>query len=140
MKSWQGRSCRKTIRFLEMERAAAVDGKTIDQDGRVAPRGPLPRPLAEIDADLATWRGRLAGPEPKTVPVLWETCPACRQCGRKLRPTFEMVSVRVDTLEGFHTVEEPGDLKGYGYAARGHFCSLRCGWEFAVKSVEGTQL
>ena len=136
MKSWQGRSCRKEIRRLEIERSGSVEGRAIGQDGRLLPPGCLPRLLSEIDAELTTWRSRLAGPEPKAAPVLWETCPPCRACGRKLRPTFEMVSVRVETKEGHHTILEPGELKGFGYNALGHFCTLRCGWRFAVDSLE----
>ena len=139
MKSWKGLSCRKLVRFFELERAAAAEGRVWDQDGKRDPhRGPLPRALIDIDADLSLWRSRLAGPEPKPAPVVpaGET-PMCRHCSRKLRPEFKLVSTRVETPDGgYYTVDEPGELKGFGYMARGYFCSLRCGWGFAVDLLE----
>lgn len=133
MRSWQGRSCRKMVRQFtdELSIAAACRWERF-------PDGGYPRPREEIEADITLWRSRLAGPEPTPEPeVPQEARPVCRQCGQKLRPTFEKVSVRVDTSEGFHTVDEPGKLIGFGYNARGHFCSLHCGWRFAVDTVEG---
>ncbi len=72
--------------------------------------------------------------------------PPCRECGKPLKPTFEYVSVRHDQVDalgnaGFITIaEKTGRIRGYGYAALGHFCSLRCGWAFAVKAVERGRL
>lgn len=135
MKSWQGQSCRKTVRHLELELELALTGKAIDRNGNDQSRGVLPRPIKEIYADLATWRSRLAGPEPKLAPPV--EAPDCRRCGKKLRPEFDVVSRRVETHEGHHTVDEPGALRGFGYNGRGYFCSLRCGWGFAVELLEG---
>ena len=135
MKSWKGVSCRKTVRALEIELAGALEGRAVDRDGKNLPSGMLARSRTQIEKDLALWRSRLAGPELPADPVV--SCPACQQCGVKLRPTFDRVSVRVDTSEGFHTREQAGALLGFGYLARGHFCSLRCGWAFAINTVEG---
>lgn len=54
------------------------------------------------------------------------SAPTCRQCGKKLAPTFETRSVRVDTTEIVE--KQTGKILGYGYSRRGHFCSLRCGF------------
>jgi hypothetical protein len=128
------------VRQFELERGWAVEGKAMGSDEREAPRGFLPRTLAEIDEDITLWKSRLAGPEPKAAPVVPEGETAtCRHCSRKLRPTFKLVSTRVETPDGgCYVVDEPGELLGFGYTARGHFCSLRCGWRFAVDSIEGT--
>lgn len=140
MRSWRGQSCRKTVRHFEFELSEARMGRAVDRNGDPAEKGVLPRPEAEIEADLQLWRSRLAGPEPKEAPeVLPEERPSCRQCGQKLRPSFRMVSKRVETNEGYYTVDEPGELEGFGYMARGHFCSLRCGWRFAVDHIEETE-
>lgn len=140
MKSWKGTSCRKRVRFLELERTAAVEGIALGRDERPQPRGVLPRPLTEIDTDLALWRSRLAGPEPAAAPDVPEAQrPTCRQCGARLRPTFETVTRRVDTVEGFHHVDDPGTLRGFGYGARGHFCTMTCGWRYAVTLCDSVQ-
>lgn len=46
--------------------------------------------------------------------------PRCRQCGKALR----RYSWRGGTPNLF------------GYVGRGHFCSLRCGWRFAIDAIE----
>ena len=140
MKSWQGRSCRKMVRHLTMELESALIGRAVDQHGNELPKGALPRPIQEINDEIATWRSRLAGPEPGAPPeVPPSERPSCRQCGNKLRPEFKLVSRTIETDDGCYTVDEPGELQGFGYMARGHFCSLRCGWRFAVDLIEGVQ-
>ncbi|HEY2510176.1 MAG TPA: hypothetical protein VGI39_04950 [Polyangiaceae bacterium] len=48
--------------------------------------------------------------------------PRCRQCGKPLR---------LYTWSG-------GPPSLFGCSGRGHFCSLRCGWRFAIDAVEDT--
>lgn len=136
MKSWKGTSCRKMVRRFELELAAALEGRPIDCNSNDLPLGACPRTRGEINADITLWRSRLAGPELPKDPTV--ECPTCRQCGAKLRPLFSKKYVRVDTHEGFHSVEQPDKLLGFGYTARGHFCSLRCGWRFAIDTIEAT--
>lgn len=64
--------------------------------------------------------------------------PCCRQCSKRLKPLYKWNTVRVPLPNdaGFTSREERGELRGWGYAGRNHFCSLRCGWRFAVDAVE----
>ena len=62
----------------------------------------------------------------------------CRQCGKKLKPTYVYRSVRKESLNadgstGFLTLYElTGEIRGYGYASAGFFCTQTCGWKWAV--------
>jgi hypothetical protein len=41
---------------------------------------------------------------------------------------------------GYETrLERTGEIRGYGYMARGYFCSLTCGWRYALRSVDRPQ-
>lgn len=77
---------------------------------RVAPRTATPKGP----------RGVGIGPRPK-----------CKSCTRPLAP------VTRDTWIGHNRVK--GDVVGYGYVDRGvpngHFCSLRCGFRWAIAQV-----
>jgi hypothetical protein len=46
----------------------------------------------------------------------------CRHCEKALRP-----------------VKWADGTLGYGYMGRGHFCSLRCGWRFAIDAIEDNE-
>ena len=67
----------------------------------------------------------------------------CYMCKKPLRPVYETRDVRVEHTNvlgqsGFETrSERTGRIIGWGYAARGWFCSLRCGWSYAIDVCEG---
>lgn len=64
--------------------------------------------------------------------------PSCLKCKKLLAPNYETCDVRVETpnpLGGidFKTqVEKTGNVEGFGYHNNGYFCSLRCGYEYAL--------
>ena len=68
--------------------------------------------------------------------------PKCRQCEKRLKPYYETRDVKYETPSliddpGFETLSErTGQILGYGYGRRGLFCSLRCGWRFAIDAIE----
>jgi hypothetical protein len=64
--------------------------------------------------------------------------PTCRHCGKKMPPIKETRSIRVDFPDGGHTYkeEETGKILGYGYWRQGFFCTLRCGYRYAVKCIQ----
>ena len=71
--------------------------------------------------------------------------PRCRQCERLLKPHYETREVRhvttnLDGGEDVRTVyQRTGRILGYGYGRWDYFCSLRCGWRFAIDAIEGTE-
>lgn len=66
------------------------------------------------------------------------TTPLCRNCRKKLRANYKSESVRVQTEAGYHTkVVRTDEVEGYGYHDNGHFCTLRCGFLYAINFLEG---
>jgi hypothetical protein len=68
--------------------------------------------------------------------------PTCAFCGKRLRPLYETREVRVDSVNALgendhrsHT-EKTGKIRGFGYLAKGHFCTQWCGWSWAVECIE----
>ncbi len=91
MKSWKGLSCRKLVRFFELERAAAAEGRAwikMAREIRVEVRS-LER-SSTLDADLSLWRSRLVDPEPPVTPEAKR--PSCPKCGA---PAMKMQWFRV---------------------------------------------
>jgi len=65
----------------------------------------------------------------------------CKRCATILVPHHETKQVwrEATNLVGgvnFTTVtKRTGRILGYGYQGEGHFCSLRCGWRYALDIV-----
>lgn len=59
----------------------------------------------------------------------------CFHCGARLKPVFKYESVRVEDANGygFRTDLKRVGIRGYGYESNGLFCTLNCGFKFAVK-------
>jgi hypothetical protein len=59
--------------------------------------------------------------------------PRCKHCLKPLAPLHETTEREHRNDQGFITLSErTGKILGYGYRGRGHFCSLRCGYEWAM--------
>lgn len=63
--------------------------------------------------------------------------PRCVKCNKALAPQHrpEFRQVQSPNAEGgldLKTIEVRGALLGYGYAATGFFCTLTCGYWYAV--------
>lgn len=67
--------------------------------------------------------------------------PTCIQCGRPL-PVIRRWPDRNSERGVSYGTKEWRDLvrsqpiEGYGYNGRGHFCTLRCGWRWAIDRLE----
>jgi hypothetical protein len=68
-----------------------------------------------------------------------EHCPQCAQCKKRLAPTYVTHEVKVETMNALGGIDtktvaerDPNTIEGFGYHARGKFCSLRCGYEWAM--------
>ncbi len=57
----------------------------------------------------------------------------CFHCGKRLRTVFKHEQVRIETEGGYRTVFKRVGIWGYGYEANNLFCTLGCGFRFAVK-------
>jgi len=60
----------------------------------------------------------------------YKTLGECEFCGTPLRP---IVKYKHDEF-GMVT-DTPDGVSGYGYAAMGNFCTLRCGWAWAQREL-----
>jgi len=60
----------------------------------------------------------------------------CRTCEKPLVAVYDVDYVKITTEEGFKTVAQRGALLGYGYQSNSFFCSLRCGYNYAVRLLE----
>ena len=62
--------------------------------------------------------------------------PRCRFCNKRLQPAEKYENERVDTTDGFYyRYVKTGLAEGYGYAALNLFCTLRCGFRWAVYEI-----
>jgi hypothetical protein len=64
--------------------------------------------------------------------------PRCRHCDRALLAIYANDRVSSESVQaedgslGTRTTRSRGHLLGYGYSATNYFCSLTCGWSWAV--------
>ena len=68
----------------------------------------------------------------KTGPIKTEH-KKCFHCGARLKPIYKYEQVHVEDDDGFHTEHKRVGIRGYGYELNGLFCTLGCGFRFAVK-------
>lgn len=61
--------------------------------------------------------------------------PHCRQCDARLEPKPKWDSRRVEDADGFHTERVVVGCYGYGYDGDNLFCSLRCGYKWALRRI-----
>jgi hypothetical protein len=59
--------------------------------------------------------------------------PKCRHCQKELLPRFEMRRVADNPAVVSSSV--PVRVTGWGYQGNGRFCSLRCGYECALRMI-----
>lgn len=60
-------------------------------------------------------------------------------CGSTLKKNIRYEHVQVRGGDGFHTERREAGILGYGYASQGYFCTLTCGYTFAVISLKDAQ-
>jgi hypothetical protein len=71
-------------------------------------------------------------------PVPPSARPRCRYCGKRLAPVYELKSRYPNPEEeakGFRLVDIITRTRGYGYGAENLFCTLRCGYYYATRSL-----
>ena len=61
--------------------------------------------------------------------------PNCLQCEKPLRPVYDYSYSTVIVPGGFMQRRVQGPLRGYGYLSNGKFCTLRCGFTWAVANA-----
>ena len=68
-------------------------------------------------------------------------CRRCRECGRVMRPEVEWKTFVVGEDGVCRPLPErvPVRVLYYGYCPEGLFCSLRCGYMFAVAAAKGAR-
>lgn len=61
--------------------------------------------------------------------------PVCMECGKQMEPIYRHEDLRVEDEHGFRCVLVIVGVRGYGYAAQGVFCSLRCGYLHGMRAA-----
>ena len=99
---------------------------------------PAPSDEADEAAEYAyahyVLEAKAAGAEPNPNPSMFRKSapadrterPLCKECARTLAPY---------RFRG-HPVIDPDRRKAFGYEGNGVFCSLRCGYKFALRTVK----
>ena len=61
--------------------------------------------------------------------------PRCVQCNRRLATNYKLVWEKVEVFGGFESRPRRAGIRGYGYNSDGVFCTLRCGYLWALNRV-----
>lgn len=93
----------------------------------------------------------MAGEDAVFTPVSRKPQGKCAECGKPLKPNIydvrekyekEVVVPAVGELKpeqrwmDTYTRKVGERISGYGYMSQGYFCTLRCGWRFALRVLK----